>query len=97
MYVQCWRFVFILFLMIRRPPGSTRTDTLFPYTTLCRSQTEPLAVYVAAPGAPPLAQWLHEQAADPRQQLTITARYGSGGGAQSRALADAGQIGRAHV
>src|SRR3546814_4370521 len=25
------------FLMIRRPPGSTRTDTLFPYTTLFRS------------------------------------------------------------
>src|SRR3546814_11586219 len=23
--------------MIRRPPTSTRTDTLFPYTTLCRS------------------------------------------------------------
>src|SRR3546814_10097984 len=27
-----------LFLMIRRPPRSTRTDTLFPYTTLFRSQ-----------------------------------------------------------
>src|SRR3546814_5765783 len=26
--------------MIRRPPRSTRTDTLFPYTTLFRSQTE---------------------------------------------------------
>src|SRR3546814_11514322 len=26
-----------VFLMIRRPPRSTRTDTLFPYTTLCRS------------------------------------------------------------
>src|SRR3546814_8567205 len=26
-----------LFLSIRRPPGSTRTDTLFPYTTLFRS------------------------------------------------------------
>src|SRR3546814_19747217 len=26
------------FLMIRRPPISTRTDTLFPYTTLFRSQ-----------------------------------------------------------
>src|SRR3546814_3935442 len=26
------------FLMIRRPPRSTRTDTLFPYTTLFRSQ-----------------------------------------------------------
>src|SRR3546814_10500894 len=25
------------FLMVRRPPGSTRTDTLFPYTTLFRS------------------------------------------------------------
>src|SRR3546814_13894537 len=31
-------FVFIcFFLMIRRPPRSTRTDTLFPYTTLFRS------------------------------------------------------------
>src|SRR3546814_11199960 len=26
--------------MIRRPPRSTRTDTLFPYTTLCRSLEE---------------------------------------------------------
>src|SRR3546814_4634543 len=26
--------------MIRRPPRSTRTDTLFPYTTLFRSQLE---------------------------------------------------------
>src|SRR3546814_19262798 len=25
------------FLMIRRPPSTTRTDTLFPYTTLFRS------------------------------------------------------------
>src|SRR3546814_16129283 len=30
-------FTFIFFLMIRRPPRSTRTDTLFPYTTLFRS------------------------------------------------------------
>src|SRR3546814_2058458 len=27
--------------MIRRPPRSTRTDTLFPYTTLFRSQRHP--------------------------------------------------------
>src|SRR3546814_8784794 len=32
------------FLMIRRPPRSTRTDTLFPYTTLFRS------FHDAAPG-----------------------------------------------
>src|SRR3546814_16150250 len=35
------QFVFmstvLFFLMIRRPPRSTRTDTLFPYTTLFRS------------------------------------------------------------
>src|SRR3546814_19083743 len=30
-------FTVFFFLMIRRPPRSTRTDTLFPYTTLFRS------------------------------------------------------------
>src|SRR3546814_14891669 len=34
-YLLCCFVVF--FLMIRRPPRSTRTDTLFPYTTLFRS------------------------------------------------------------
>src|SRR3546814_11111846 len=34
--VSCEMF----FLMIRRPPRSTRTDTLFPYTTLFRSDRE---------------------------------------------------------
>src|SRR3546814_15037449 len=29
---------FFFFLIIRRPPRSTRTDTLFPYPTLFRSQ-----------------------------------------------------------
>src|SRR3546814_16998731 len=34
-YLICrWCF---FFLMLRRPPRSTRTDTLFPYTTLFRS------------------------------------------------------------
>src|SRR3546814_4969275 len=34
--------ILFFFLMIRRPPRSTRTDTLFPYTTLFRSPaTEP--------------------------------------------------------
>src|SRR3546814_1283470 len=31
-------FCTLFFLMIRRPPRSTRTDTLFPYTTLFRSR-----------------------------------------------------------
>src|SRR3546814_7883505 len=34
-YHICYSFIF--FLMIRRPPRSTRTDTLFPYPTLFRS------------------------------------------------------------
>src|SRR3546814_20988848 len=35
--------------MIRRPPRSTRTDTLFPYTTLCRSVDDRVDV-AAVPG-----------------------------------------------
>src|SRR3546814_19918600 len=34
-FLYCLSF---FFLMIRRPPRSTRTDTLFPYTTLFRSE-----------------------------------------------------------
>src|SRR3546814_8805134 len=34
-------FVVILFFMLRRPPRSTLTDTLFPYTTLFRSVRQP--------------------------------------------------------
>src|SRR3546814_8874825 len=33
--------------MLRRPPRSTRTDTLFPYTTLFRSGVEPLGELIA--------------------------------------------------
>src|SRR3546814_10354872 len=33
--------------MIRRPPRSTRTDTLFPYTTLFRSRIHPLLLFQA--------------------------------------------------
>src|SRR3546814_10434856 len=35
------RMLCFFFLMIRRPPRSTRTDTLFPYTTLFRSRRSP--------------------------------------------------------
>src|SRR3546814_11299487 len=43
MYLTVMSYIFrllsmIFFLMIRRPPRSTRTDTLFPYTTLFRSR-----------------------------------------------------------
>src|SRR3546814_19890715 len=50
--------VFLFFLMIRRPPRSTRTDTLFPYTTLFRSRgrydpaAQPAAAVRARPARP---------------------------------------------
>src|SRR3546814_10537985 len=50
--------------MIRRPPRSTRTDTLFPYTTLFRSHArsrpfstqEIPALYPLQPGDDPMAR-----------------------------------------
>src|SRR3546814_11701664 len=40
----CMLTLFFVFLIIRRPPRSTRTDTLFPYTTLFRSAGRRVAV-----------------------------------------------------
>src|SRR3546814_15280117 len=51
-------FVFVFVLMIRRPPRSTRTDTLFPYTTLFRSARHRQPVHAAGrrrPGGAPAA------------------------------------------
>src|SRR3546814_17865445 len=45
-------YLSVFFLMIRRPPRSTRTDTLFPYTTLFRSD----APHRPAPALP--ARWI---------------------------------------
>src|SRR3546814_2021440 len=52
----------LLFLMIRRPPRSTRTDTLFPYTTLFRSPTSGSIQSSAPPRSErvaPLLVWHH--------------------------------------
>src|SRR3546814_14003118 len=44
--------------MIRRPPRSTRTDTLFPYTTLFRSRHRCLLAYLIGL---PIGAYLHVQ------------------------------------
>src|SRR3546814_19087257 len=41
----------ILFLRVRRPPRSTRTYTLLPYTTLCRSTHEPEGIIARIAGS----------------------------------------------
>src|SRR3546814_3914588 len=40
------RLVWLFFLMILRPPRSTRSDTLFPYTTLFRSHDSAIVLSV---------------------------------------------------
>src|SRR3546814_12447971 len=45
---QCYLY---LFCLMRRPPGSTRTDTRFPYTTLFRSGDDLLALAQRGHGA----------------------------------------------
>src|SRR3546814_721548 len=46
LYSSCFLCSYcFFFLMIRRPPRSTRTDTLFPYTTLFRSEGESEAAF----------------------------------------------------
>src|SRR3546814_2888780 len=57
--------MFFFFLMIRRPPRSTRTDTLFPYTTLFRSR-DGAADQKLTFGHSSLAQQCHQNARFPR-------------------------------
>src|SRR2546430_15721344 len=60
-------FFFFFFLMIRRPPRST----LFPYTTLFRSQNLDFAV-VAAADVPTLrahAEWAHQRSEEHTSEL----------------------------
>src|SRR3546814_13143028 len=53
--------IYFFFLMIRRPPRSTRTDTLFPYTTLFRSyqQRSPARGFARDPDARIVAEYPH--------------------------------------
>src|SRR3546814_16127974 len=54
--------------MIRRPPRSTRTDTLFPYTTLFRSRTGAVLHFLDARDHRPRVR---QQAAPRRAELRL--------------------------
>src|SRR3546814_20908760 len=68
-YVSCVSYIFlsnvIFCLMIRRPPRSTRTDTLFPYTTLFRSKLGEISAALG-PKAPEEGSGRPEIGASPR-------------------------------
>src|SRR3546814_18321384 len=71
-----YSLLFFFFLMIRRPPRSTRTDTLFPYTTLFRSRFRDVDEHLALVDhlqeldAQPVAAY----PGDPRGNDRLTAR-----------------------
>src|SRR3546814_14451700 len=95
------------FLMIRRLPRSTRTDTLFPYTTLFRSQdsdlcpnSQPTSQSGAGPAALPD---LRLRSARPVPLTVVAPPPGPTGTmkgtprARQRETSQPEQIGRAHV
>src|SRR3546814_9540970 len=48
----------VFFLRIRRPPRSTRTDTLLPYTTLCRSPVPSIRSIAVLPPSSSVTSYL---------------------------------------
>src|SRR3546814_14252883 len=102
-FASVWLLIFsvvFFFLMRRRPPRSTRTDTLFPYTTLFRSGL--------AAGRCPFAQGGGEVLLAPGAEAGLGVRRDVGGieGAERRLqraapgqplAAALDEIGRAHV
>src|SRR3546814_5284582 len=81
---------FFFFLMIRRPPRSTRTDTLFPYTTLFRSPrrgTASACGYAACCRSSPESCWLSSYGL----HLDIRGVAGCFGGIERLRVPDAGE------
>src|SRR3546814_1330728 len=68
----CMTYVFF-FLRTPRPPRSTRNDTLFPYTTLCRSGAALRVVVPGVVGQAPLAE-----AGDPATEVGVGGPVGVG-------------------
>src|SRR3546814_16972096 len=71
----------MVLLMRRRPPRSTRTDTLFPYTTLCRSIRSFSETILAGVSVfrdlPNAGLWIHAQLSDRESRnfwLTLLAK-----------------------
>src|SRR3546814_16298227 len=94
------------FLMIRRPPISTRTDTLFPYTTLFRARLHdaPAGAAAVAPARPRRCRvsegWLLlvlTLDATVRVAAPLILAAMAGLFSERSGIVDIGQIGRAHV
>jgi len=95
----------LILFMVTASVLAKRPDTPPPATppsggevVQASERSQPLAIWIAGPGAPRLGEWLTVQSADPRQQVTVTAQYAPGDQAQaiaeaSRLVAEAGEAG----
>src|SRR3546814_19270830 len=88
-------FSLIFFLMIRRPPRSTRTDTLFPYTTLVRSAAAARRRFAIQKQMParPVAKGTYIRA----HRIPSTPQLGVSASLTAPTMSGPSEIGRAHV
>jgi len=93
-YITLADLALILFLVTASAVSQSEAAASVPGNPL-PAETVPVAVYRAAPGVPPLGDWLADQRPDARQSLTIIARYSDGDmeDAAGRAARLAGTIG----
>jgi hypothetical protein len=78
---------------LRLPVAPSRPAASHPVAP--SQQAEPVGVWRDGPGAPPLAQWLADQAGDPRLRLSIVVRYAPQSGGRAAALDQAAALARA--
>lgn len=79
----------IILFMVTASTLSQSEAAPAPQRVQASPQSQPLAVYRAEAGAPPLREWLAGQSADVRQQLTIVAQFAPGHQAEALAGAEA--------
>src|SRR3546814_18147596 len=76
--------------MLRRPPRSTRTDTLFPYTTLCRSlspEEKKRVVVETAKMRPPDMAFYYGCTGASTEQVIENVRFAAANGANGAVIA----------
>src|SRR3546814_12124414 len=101
MFIIVFYACFCFFLMIRRPPRSTRTDTLFPYTTLFRSALWDELVYRYTQGVISVGAmrktWERVASSIDTERSAQIAAFLQIQEQEAKWWRDASEIGRAHV
>src|SRR3546814_14834238 len=96
-FIDLLCYLLLFFLMIRRPPRSTRTDTLFPYTTLFRFDRRGACGERGGPANRGRAEYLGIALNAKRNADGARVISADGGGVIVEAIPTDEEIGRAHV